>query len=187
MPGAILNPWLALSHLTFTIAPWEVPLICIFRKLGFRKVMRFALGHIAGSGRGCSSSDTETRTFPGPTLPREQHLAPVAPSSLMQQTSPGLCGHISHALVPLLTLWPRRHPHSNVGSWHPGQATHTSHRPCGPGSDTSSTGHGVPSPAGSSLEWAPAGTGHSTCSHTGDTTPSTCEHLWSTYSAPGPR
>nr|KAF6330360.1 hypothetical protein mMyoMyo1_012350 [Myotis myotis] len=122
----MLSPWLAQSCLTFTFAPWGVHLmICIFRKLEFRKVMRFALGHITGSGRGCSSSDTETMTFRGPALTRQQHLAPVAPSPLTQQRRPGLCSHTSHAPVPLLTLWPRRRPHGNVGSWHPGQATHT--------------------------------------------------------------
>lgn len=139
------------------------------RKLGFREVMRlpkFTQLEAAGA------APPRTLGSGPPWAPPDQGAA--SSISLLQhlhlsgsREAPGSPVTPPQAPGPLLTLRPHRHPRSSAGSWRPGQATHTSHTPCGPGSDTLSTGHGVPSPVGSSREWAPAGTGHSTCSHTG--------------------
>lgn len=126
------------------------------RKLGFREVVRSPKAtqlEVAGA----APSQTLSPGPPGPAPAREQHLTPVAPSSLRQQRSPRRQVTLHPAQVPLLTLRPHRHPHSSTGSWHPAQATCTSRKPCGPRSETLSTQHGAPSPVSSSLEWAPAG------------------------------
>ena len=137
------------------------------RKLRSREVMRLPKVtqlEMAGAAppRTLGSEPSCAPPWPGNRLPLPGHLHLSG-----CREAPGSTVTLPRARVPRLTLRPLHHPRSSAGSWHPGQATHTSHKLCGPGSDTLSTGHGVPSPAGSSLERAPAGTGHSTCSHTG--------------------
>lgn len=155
-------------------------------------MMRFALGHTAGrSGKGCFSLDTKTRIFLGPTLTREPHLTPVAPSPLKQQRRPRLC--TSHSPRPRPTAHPTAPPPSPwqrglLASWagH-SHLTHTVwpwvryfiHWAWGALACRQLPGMGP------SRNWTQYLQPHRETPPPPPTA-STCEHVWRTYSAPSP-
>lgn len=106
---------------------------------------------------------------PGPACPGQKTGSTPLHLHLSAAERPrALESHLPRAQVPLLTHQAQRQPRSSAYSWCPRQATHTSHRLCvALGQIPHPLGTGTPSPAGSCPERAPAGTEHSTCSHTG--------------------
>lgn len=148
--------------------------------------MRFALGHITGSGRGCSSLDTETRTFQGPALTRQQHLAPWHHHPSCSREALGSA-----------VTFPMPQPHCSLSG--PAavpvamSAPGILGRPLTPDTDQMALGQ-ILRPLGMGCPHLPAAPWNGPqleldtvpAATQGDTIPGTCEHLWSTYSGPGP-